>query len=169
MRHRILHANPIPIAIVGSVPFLIAGLALVAGLPLPTLAQALASAAFLGVAFVLGWCWAVGSALNESIAMARRPSNAAFRAALTYSAAYAVAGFARFVPPFGNPALAVGLQLLAWAAMAQVLYFVAKNLSLAERDISGRSAPVWRTTLVLFSIAGIPAVQRRVNHIFDRA
>jgi hypothetical protein len=164
----ILHANPIPVALVGSIPFLIAGVAFVARLPLPTLAHVVDAATFFGIALILTWCWVVGSALNQRIGEQHRPSDVAFRVAITYSAVYAVVRVTRFVPPFGNPALALGLHLLAWAATVQVLHFVAANLSLAERDISGRASPVWRTTFALFSIAGIPAIQRRVNDIFAR-
>ena len=129
------------------------------------------AALYAGVAMVLAWSWMVGGALNERIAAERRPPSAVFRGAVLFCAVY-VAVF--LAATFGWGAMWIGrfpvvflaLHLLALLALLKVIRFIGANLSLAEAAAGIAGAPPGRTALALSSVAGIVAVQRRLNRLF---
>ncbi len=169
MKRIVVQAKPHMVAIVGALPITLA----IASLPFTNDHPALFPAAvYLGVALLLGWYWIVGDALNARISRSRRPPIGRFRLSVLFCSAYityflmsTLGGGAPLLTR--SPALFFVLHLMAMGAMLHVLYFVGKNLSLAEADIAGAVDTSWSTALGLSSIAGIIPVQRRVNTIFE--
>ncbi len=170
MTHTILHASPRSVAIAGLLPF---SIALVSQLLARGHSILFPVAIYLGLAMVLAWCWIVGHALNARLSPARRPPVALFRFSVVFCAAYfayfLVATFGDGILPLARfPVLFLALHGAAMGAVLSVLHFVGSNLSLVEEDLSHPADSTWSTTLTLFSIAGILAIQGRVNRIFER-
>jgi hypothetical protein len=111
------------------------------------------------------WLWSLGSFLNSIVPTAIRPGNKFFLFAVLYSALYVPVSMAIFQSI--NPKLFVAtvpLSLLAVFCMFYNLYFVAKNLVIAE---TGRSASFSNYAgpffLLWFFLIGVWFIQPRIN------
>jgi hypothetical protein len=116
----------------------------------------------------LGWIWSVGSFLNSSVLAALRMRMGWFRFAAIYPAAYFFVFIAFFqAPNLDVFAIILPLHLLAMFCMFYNLYFVSKNLVLAE---TGKQASFYNFAGPLFLIwffpIGIWFVQPRINRIY---
>jgi len=116
----------------------------------------------------LAWLWSVGSFLNSIVPTALRPGNKFFLFAVIYSAVYVPVSMAIFQSI--NPKLFVAtvpLSLLAVFCMFYNLYFVAKNLVIAE---TGRSASFSNYAgpffLLWFFLIGVWFIQPRINRLY---
>ncbi len=171
MRRIVVQATPQTVAIVVALPIVLAMASVTFTQDHPALFLA---AVYFGVAILLAWCWIVGDALNARISLSRRPPVGRFRLSILFCTGYAthflLSTIGGGAPQLSeSPALFFVLHLMAMGAMVHILYFVGKNLSLAEVD-AGADGPVdtsWSTALSLSSIAGIMPVQRRVNRVFE--
>jgi hypothetical protein len=171
MTELIIHARPRSVAIAAALPFLVGAVALVATPSAAGRSLVFPVALYAGVAMVLAWSWVVGGALNERIAAGRRPPIAAFRLAVVFCAVYVAlfltATFASGAMWIGRvPVVLLALHLLALLAMLKIVRFIGVNLSLAEAAAGMAPAPPGRTALALSSVAGIVAVQKRINRLF---
>jgi hypothetical protein len=116
----------------------------------------------------LVWLWSLGSFLNSIVPIAPRPGNKFFSFAVIYSALYIPVSMAIFQSI--NPKLFVAtvpLSLLAVFCMFYNLYFVARNLVIAETGRSGSfsnyAGPFF---LLWFFLIGVWFIQPRVNRLY---
>lgn len=118
----------------------------------------------------LGWLWSIGSFLNSVVLEALKLRIGWFRFAIIYPAVYFFVFIAFFQSPnSGMFAIIMPLHLLAMFCMFYSLYFVSKNLVLAE---TGKQASFYDFAGPLFLIwffpIGIWFVQPRVNKIYTQ-
>jgi hypothetical protein len=131
------------------------------GLPLAILMEA-------GMLCCLGWYWALGSFLNSVVSPQLRPAIGFFRFAVVYPALYVPLFLVAF--PFSGPIsfpIILPLHFLAMGCVFYALYFVSKNLALAEtaRDVEfyDYAGPFF---LLWFFPIGIWIVQPRINRLY---
>lgn len=129
---------------------------------------------FVWTGCLLAWLWALGTGLNEKVPRPLRMGTGFFKFALAYAFLYMLAFGVVLIwiagGGSGGPKSAVALllfHLFAMFCMFYVLYFVAKNLTTAERqqkvtfyDYSGPFFLLW------FFPLGIWVIQPRVNRMF---
>jgi hypothetical protein len=121
---------------------------------------------------VMVWFWTVGSYLNSVAPEIVRPKMSFFRFSAIYPALYGfVAGSVFFGAPNGLWLLAI----MPWHFLAMIcvfydLYFVAKNLAVAE---TGKRAEFYDFAgpffLMWFYPIGVWFVQPRLNRLYQRA
>ena len=114
------------------------------------------------------WLWSLGSFLNSILPSATRPRKKFFLFAFIYSAVYVPTPIALFaiIAPRLFVAM-IPLSLLAVFCMFYNLYFVAKNLVMAE---TGKSAAFFDRAgpflLLCFAIVGVWIIQPRINRLY---
>lgn len=117
---------------------------------------------------LLAWCWSLGSFLSSGLKAQFQMKPAFFRFAVLYPILY-VPVFFWFVLSSANGAVVVivPLHLLAMACMVYVLYFVSRNLVMAE---TGKPASfsdhIGTLMLFWFFPVGVWFVQPRVNRLY---
>lgn len=123
----------------------------------------------LGVVCFMGWLWAMGMFCNSLNSPPVRGRTAFFRFAFIYPLLYMVAFVAVFFD-LGisiSPWIIVPLHLFAMFCIFYDLYFVSKNLTMAER---GRAVTFYDYAapffLIWFFPVGIWFVQPRVNQLY---
>jgi hypothetical protein len=116
----------------------------------------------------LAWLWSLGSFLNSIVPTAIRPGKKFFQFAVVYSAVYVPVSVAVFQSI--NPRLFVAmipLSLLAVFCMFSNLYFVARNLVMAETgrstSFSNYAGPFF---LIWFFLIGVWFIQPRINRLY---
>ena len=130
-----------------------------------SLAMAVVAACF------LTWLWSLGSFLNARVQSSLRPRMRFFYFSLAYTPV-AVFVFCILIEHFGPEVILVvfPLHLLAMACMVYLLYFVAKNLVLAERSRAGSFFEyVWVCILLWWFPIGIWFLQPRINRLYAQA
>ncbi len=141
--------------------------------PTPTILFLVPLIVLLSLGGFLGWFWSVGIALNQIVEADLRLDSQFFRMGMLYMVAYLGFFFlfpllisVGFLPP-GFFFLMVPLHLLAMGCMVYALYFVAKNLALAERQQPVRFSDYLGPLLLLWFLPlGIWFIQPRVNKLF---
>lgn len=119
----------------------------------------------------LAWFWSMGSFLSSIVDPALRLSTRFFRCALLYPLLYALVLFGFALPPSVFPAMAIilPLHLFAMFCLFYDMYFVSKNLALAE---TGKPASFYDFAgpffLIWFYPIGIWFVQPRINRLFTQ-
>jgi hypothetical protein len=116
----------------------------------------------------LGWLWSMGSFLSSIVQPSLRLATGFFRFALFFPAVY-FAVFIAIFPGFTPSAFAIiiPLHLFAMFCMLYLLYFVSKNMVLAE---TGKSVSFYDYAgpffLIWFFPIGIWIVQPRLNRLY---
>ena len=119
---------------------------------------------------ILIWFWSLGSFLSSIVRPVLRLNSAFFRFAVIYPCLYMFA----FIPFFLDPrpsatwvAIIVPFHFFAMLCMFYNLYFVSKNLALAE---TGRAASFYDYAgpffLIWFFPLGIWVIQPRINRLY---
>jgi hypothetical protein len=118
---------------------------------------------------LLAWCWSLGSFLSSGIKAQFRMKPGFFRFAVLYPLLYVPVflWWVAFSSANGAAVVIVPLHLLGMACMVYVLYFVSRNLVMAE---TGKPASFsdYIGTLILFWFfpVGVWFVQPRVNRLY---
>ncbi len=161
MRQRILCASPSAIAGASAIAVFVVLASLLAGSGLEIARVAI----LVAVEANLAWLWVVTLALNETIPPSQRPASVRFRLVVILTAAYtATFILAPNLLPDSIWAFAT-LHLAAMGAFLLALRFLAENLRLAEAQRRQEPLPT-ATPVLLSSLGGMLAVQRRVNRVF---
>ena len=126
------------------------------------------------MALYLSWFWALGTKLNSYIKEEIRPKLNLFKFCIIYPALYMLlfimlfVGISQEMKPNNFIFIILPLHLLAMFCMLYSLYFIAKNLIMAEKnelvkfyDFSGPFFLIW------FFPIGIWIVQPRLNALYE--
>ncbi len=124
------------------------------------------------MAIFISWFWGIGTGLNKLVQKEIRPSSNLFRFGIIYTACYALIFTFIFFQlvgkrePGGEMALIIPFHFLAMFCMFYALYFIAKNLVMAEKnqvvtfgDFAGPFFLIW------FYPIGIWFIQPRINRL----
>ncbi|NVJ58825.1 MAG: hypothetical protein HWE27_00465 [Gammaproteobacteria bacterium] len=120
----------------------------------------------------MSWFWSIGTGINKLINVDIRPKVSKFELSIYYSVSYmfVVTLLIAFVldlsQPTGYESLIIPFHLLAMFSVFYCVYFIAKNLAMAEKnerltftDFAGTFFLIW------FYPVGIWFVQPRVNKL----
>lgn len=122
----------------------------------------------LWISITLGWFWSLGAFFNSLVGSDLRPKKKFFKAAVVYPGVYVLF----FLPVFlgANPfwfLVILPFHLLAMFCMFYCLYFVAKNMAMAEMgrrvsfyDYAGPFFLLW------FFFIGVWIIQPRANRLY---
>ncbi len=119
---------------------------------------------------ILAWFWSMGSFLSSMVPPPLRPKLGFFRFALTYPALYIFIFIASFQSASTRPALLAiifPLHFLAVFCMFYDLYFVSKNLVLAETSKSASFYDYARPFFLIWVFpVGVWFIQPRINRLY---
>ncbi len=118
------------------------------------------------------WFWSLGTGLNKLVSLEIRPSSKFFRFGIIYTGAYTLLftvimlNLLESGNPGGKIILIVPFHFLAMFCMFYGIYFIAKNLVMAEKNAMAKfddfAGPFF---LLWFFPVGIWIVQPRINKL----
>jgi hypothetical protein len=130
---------------------------------------------FVFMVIFLSWFWGLGTGLNKYVAEEIRPSPNLFKFGLIYSGVYIIL-FLVVMMDFSNNnmiaesiAIIFPLHMLSMVCMFYGLYFISKNLVMAERNNKVKFSSFSREFfLIWFLPIGIWFIQPRINKLYEK-